>query len=123
MLSSLVINTVLALLAVAIHELGHMTVAFGCGMEVKGLQLSGRHGVATRIRVSADPVQNALTYFGGPLFNILALAFLPLGHVWILLNLLAGLGNLLPIPHSDGSQIIAWLTYTTKEKPKCFIRP
>lgn len=105
----LAINIALALFVIALHEAGHMAVAWGCGMEVKGLEFNCRNGIATRIRVSQDPVQNALTFFGGPLFNFLALAFLPLGPAWVLMNLIAALGNLAPLPHSDGSQIIFWL--------------
>ena len=91
-----------AILAMLLHECGHIVTALALGVEVKrvGLCLAG---IYTK-HESGTPLQNFLIVLAGPLSN-LYLALLFAGHhaaMFVVANLL-GLGtNLLPLPGTDG---------------------
>ena len=95
--------------AMFFHECGHIAAALFCGVKIKKVGLSWM-GLYT-VREAGPRWANLCVSFAGPAVNF-ALAFalrdtLP-GFAWI--NLVAALFNLLPIPNSDGSRILALLT-------------
>jgi len=94
--------------AMFFHECGHIVVALFCGVKIKRVGLSWM-GLYT-VREAGPNWANLCVSFAGPAVNFL-LAFalrntLP-GFAWV--NLVAALFNLLPIPNSDGSRILAIL--------------
>lgn len=94
--------------AILLHESGHIVVAWLFGVKVKKVGVS-KLGFYT-MRESGPYWANLCISFAGPLVNLL-LAFalwdaLPT-FAWV--NLVAGVYNLLPIPHSDGKRILALL--------------
>ncbi len=94
--------------AMVLHECGHIAAALACGVRVKRIGLSwvGLHIV----RDPGPTWANLGISLAGPLLNLLLAALLrntlPL---FAEVNLIAGLYNLAPIPHSDGSRILALL--------------
>ena len=95
--------------AMFFHECGHIGIALFCGVKIKKVGLSWM-GLYT-VREAGPNWANLCVSFAGPAVNFL-LAFalrntLP-GFAWV--NLVAALFNLLPIPNSDGSRILAILS-------------
>lgn len=91
---------VVALIA---HELGHIAVTLACGLRVTGAGIS-RKGLYIR-RQKGTPKQNIAVALGGPLANLM-LVFTGGGVIWITVNLVLVLVNLLPIPDSDGQHVL-----------------
>lgn len=107
----------LVLLAVALvgHELAHALVAKRLGLRVLDITIWPLGGMARMEGLATSPQHEALVAAAGPAANIaLGLILLPIpGAVaadaaWI--NLVLGLGNLLPAFPLDGGRILrAWL--------------
>jgi len=94
--------------ALILHECGHLAVALLCGVKVRtvGICITGLY---TK-RESGPRLANLLISFSGPLVNLLLAAALQSGlPAFARVNLIIGIFNLLPLPHSDGSRIIALL--------------
>jgi Zn-dependent protease len=103
-----------------LHEMGHMLVAIMLRVPVRefGLRLGGAYNRRAYALCHRDEV---LISIAGPLMNlllVLPLLYLPvIGSKLVLCNLVMCLGNLLPIPSSDGSRILRtiWLSHRTSE--------
>ena len=105
----------LLIASLLLHEVGHMGIATLLHVPVYefGLRLAGgynRRSYATRRR------DEILISAAGPLMNlalVIPFLFLPrIGAQLALCNLMLALGNLLPIPSSDGSRILRMIRHT-----------
>ena len=94
--------------AMLFHESGHIVTALLCGVKVKKVGLS-RTGLYT-VREAGPKWANLCISLAGPLANLLlAVALRNVLPIFALVNLIACLYNLLPIPNSDGKRIVALL--------------
>jgi len=98
-----------------VHELAHALVARRLGLQVLDITIWPLGGMARMEGLSDKPMQEAVVAASGPCANLLlAGIFLliptPLSMAAVWLNLILGLGNLLPIFPLDGGRILrAWL--------------
>ena len=94
--------------ALILHECGHIAMALLCGVKVKKVGIS-RIGFYT-VRESGPRLANLCISLSGPLLNLLlAAAFQNTLPEFAKVNLIIGIFNLLPIPHSDGSRMLTLL--------------
>ena len=97
------------LLAMTLHEGGHVLVALIVGVRVKTVGIRWR-GFYT-VREAGPPEKNILVSLGGPVANLLLALAWPLSPVFGLSNLCMGFCNLLPVRGSDGDRILdCWRT-------------
>ncbi len=107
-MSDLLFRLLAAIFAVVLHECGHLLMAFSCGLKVKKVGVS-RLGVYVT-REAGPKAANISILLAGPLLNLLlAAAFSSVWPTFALMNLINGVLNLFPFPHSDGSQVRAIL--------------
>lgn len=106
---------ILLLASLLLHEVGHMLVARTLGVPVHefGLRLAGaynRRSYATRRR------DEILISAAGPGMNFLAamllLAIPQIGAQLFICNMLLCIGNLIPLPSSDGLRILRMIRHT-----------
>jgi Zn-dependent protease len=98
--------------AMVLHECGHVVTALMCGVKVKRVGLC-RKGFYT-VREPGPKWSNVAVSAAGPLINlILAIMFWNSMTTFAEVNLVACLYNLLPIPNSDGTRILALLKTTS----------
>ncbi len=102
-------------LSLLVHELAHALTAKRCGLYVQDILIGPLGGVA-RVENAADrPLTEALVAAAGPLANLLLAALFVLipggvGDAGVWINLVLGLGNLLPAFPLDGGRVLrAWL--------------
>ncbi len=100
------------LLAMALHEVGHLCAALGVGLRVKRVGL-GWKGMYT-VREAGPPGKNVVVSAAGPAANLLLIAFWAWSPIFGLANLCCGVCNLLPIPGSDGERILGLLRESSK---------
>lgn len=94
--------------AILLHECGHLAVALLCGVKVKRVGISWT-GFYT-VREPGPKWANLCISFAGPVMNLLlAAALLNTLPAFAKVNLIACIFNLFPIPHSDGTRIVALL--------------
>ena len=94
--------------AMILHECGHVLAALLCGVKVKRVGLC-RRGLYT-VREPGSKWANVAVSAAGPLVNlILAVMLWDSMRVFAEVNVIACLYNLLPIPNSDGTRILALL--------------
>jgi Zn-dependent protease len=107
-LTSILITMLWGIPAMLLHEAGHIVAALWCGVKVKKVGLS-RTGLYT-VREAGPRWSNLCISLAGPLFNLyLAIAFKDIAPTFSWVNYVACGFNLLPIPNSDGSRILALL--------------
>lgn len=94
----------LGLVAMALHEAGHILMARAVGIKVRRVGLSWQ-GMFT-VREPGPPAKNLLVSFAGPLVNLLLMALWPWLPLFSLANLCVGACNLLPIRGSDGDRML-----------------
>jgi len=98
----------LGIIAMLLHECGHLIVAVALGLRVKNIGMKWNKGLYT-VRQQGTPLQNLLVAAAGPLTNLLLLttgAGIPL---FGLANFCYALANMLPIEGSDGYRIaLCW---------------
>lgn len=98
----------LGVLAMLLHESGHLIVAFILGLQVKNVGMKWNKGLYT-VRQHGTPLQNLLVSAAGPLTNLIFLAVGPRAPLFALANFCYALANMLPIEGSDGFRIaICW---------------
>ena len=95
----------LALLALFLHEGGHILAAWSLGVKVKRVGIS--HKGMYIVRECGSPSHNLSIALAGPLLNLLlAGCFRRTAPIFAVLNLGMGLSNLIPAAGSDGQH--AW---------------
>ena len=97
----------LGVLAMFLHELGHLIAALIVGVKVKniGFRWKGLYVV----REAGPPAKNLMISLAGPLLNLALVAFWPLSHEFGLANLCFAFFNLIPLRGSDGER--AWICW------------
>ena len=113
------LNVLLALgvLAVTllIHELAHALAAKRLGLKVIDITIWPLGGMARMEGLSGHPTHEALVAAAGPVANLVlaaVCAFIPgdVAHLTAMINLILGLGNLVPAFPLDGGRLLrAWL--------------
>jgi Zn-dependent protease len=107
---SLALNVVymvaLGIPAMILHEGGHISAAWFCGVKVKRIGIS-RTGFYT-VREQGPRWANVCISFAGPAVNLLiAIAVHKQMPTFAFVNLIACVFNLLPLPNSDGRRILS----------------
>lgn len=95
----------LGVLAMVLHETGHLVTSLMVGVKVKsvGLCMRGMYVV----REAGPPVKNLLVSLAGPLTNVaLLILFWHVSTTFSLANMCLAICNLVPIKNSDGDR--AW---------------
>jgi Zn-dependent protease len=93
----------LGILAMLLHEVGHLLAALAMGVKVKRVCMHWR-GLCI-VREAGTPVQNLAVTMAGPLTNLL-LMLVP-STPFRLANLLLLIVNLAPVRNSDGDRILS----------------
>ncbi len=110
-LVSIVSVMLMGIPAMILHECGHIGTALICGVKVKKVGLC-RKGLYT-MREAGPKWANIAVSSAGPLVNLLlAITLWNSFTTFAEVNLVACIYNLLPIPNSDGSRILALLSNT-----------
>lgn len=123
--SPVVIGILYGLLAMVMHEIGHLCVAQALGLRVKNVGMSWK-GMYT-VREAGPPEKNLQVSLGGPLTNLALMALWPAAPVFGLANFFMGTCNLLPIPGSDGQRVLRCLrqmreTRKLSQQPRAMCR-
>jgi Zn-dependent protease len=92
------------LLAMVLHEIGHLCVAQALGLKVRNVGFSWK-GMYT-VREAGPPEINFQVSLAGPLTNLALTALWSVSPIFGLANLFVGICNLLPIPGSDGKRAL-----------------
>jgi hypothetical protein len=111
----------LGLLAMVLHETGHLVASFAVGLKVKdiGLSMKGFYIV----REAGTPAKNLLVTLAGPLANIgLLLLSWKAGDAFTLANMCIAICNLAPIRGSDGDRALDCLRDMQRESGFAGIR-
>ena len=93
-------GTFLGLLAMALHECGHLAAAILLGVEVRRVAVDWR-GICT-VREPGPPLKNLLISVAGPLVNAILILAWFWSPAFCLANFCFASVNLLPIQQSDG---------------------
>lgn len=98
--------------ALLVHEFAHALVARKLGLKVLDITIWPLGGMARMEGLSGQPSREAIVAAAGPLSNLAlagVCAFLP-GKAALFMNLILGLGNLVPAFPLDGGRLLrAWL--------------
>lgn len=94
----------LGIVAMVLHECGHLIVARATGIRVKDFGLNWKG--AYLVREAGTPVKNLLITVAGPLTNVLLLLCWPLSQKFFLANLCLAFFNFLPLRGSDGERML-----------------
>ena len=95
----------LGLLAMVLHETGHVLTSLMVGVKVKGVGLCMK-GVYI-IREAGTPSKNMLISLAGPLTNVaLLLLFWKASQTFVLANMCLAICNLAPVKGSDGDRAL-----------------
>ncbi|HVZ84458.1 MAG TPA: M50 family metallopeptidase [Terracidiphilus sp.] len=93
--------------AMLLHESGHIAAALLLGIRVKSVRL-GWKGLYT-VREMGTPAENLFISLAGPCTNLLLLLLWRFSQDLFLANLCYGVVNLLPIQASDGERVLRLL--------------
>jgi Zn-dependent protease len=93
----------LGVIAMLLHECGHLLAALALGVRIKDVGMKWNKGLYT-VREKGSPVQNLLVASAGPLANILLIATAPWAHLFGLANFCYAIANTLPIDASTGQE-------------------
>lgn len=96
----------LGIIAMLLHECGHLLAALLLGVRIKNIGMKWNRGLYT-VRESGTPLQNLLIALAGPLVNILLVGAGVWSSIFALANFCYALANMLPIEGSDGYRIAA----------------
>jgi len=96
----------LGVIAMLLHECGHLVASVALGVRVKGVGMRWNKGLYT-VREKGTVYQNLLIALAGPLVNVLLMAAAPWHSPFGLANFCYALANVLPIEGSDGYRIAA----------------
>jgi Zn-dependent protease len=110
---SLVGTMFLGIIAMVLHEFGHLVTSLMVGIKVKsvGMCMKGMYIV----REAGSPMKNMLVSLAGPLTNVaLILLFWHVSTTFTLANLCLAICNLAPVRGSDGDR--AWTCFEQLQK-------
>jgi Zn-dependent protease len=91
-------------LAMALHECGHIAAAYLIGVKIKRIGIEWTKGIFT-VRESGSIHQNLLISLAGPAVNVLLVGTGPWLPVFSMANFCYALANMLPIEGSDGFRV------------------
>ena len=94
----------LGVLAMVLHECGHLAAAAALGVRVKRIGIDWKKGLYT-VREQRTVRQNLMIALAGPSVNLLLIALEPWFPMFSLANLCCLLANSLPIDGSDGFRV------------------
>jgi len=94
----------LGIVAMVLHEAGHLVVAPMVGIKVKTVGV-GWKGLYI-VREAGPPAQNLVVSLAGPIVNLILFACLPWSSDFAMANLCISLVNLLPLEGSDGARVL-----------------
>ncbi len=94
----------LGILAMLLHEAGHLVAALAIGIRVKRIGLRWK-GLYT-VREAGPPAKNIVISLAGPCVNLLLIATWPWWPTFGLANLCYTFFNLLPLQGSDGDRVL-----------------
>lgn len=94
----------LGIIAMLLHESGHLLAALIIGVRIKNVGMRWNKGLYT-VREQGSPLQNLLIAAAGPLTNILLTLAAPWSPLFGLANFCYAIANALPIEGSDGYRI------------------
>ena len=98
----------LGILAMLLHECGHLLAALIVGVRIRSVGMKWNKGLYT-IREQGTPVQNLIVAAAGPVTNILLISTAHWAPVFALANFCYAIANTLPIEGSDGYRIaLCW---------------
>jgi Zn-dependent protease len=104
----------LGVLAMALHETGHLLISLAVGVRVKGVGLCMK-GVYI-IREAGSPTKNLLISLAGPLTNVFLLVlFWRSSDTFVLANMCFAIANLVPIKGSDGDRALECISQMQRE--------
>jgi len=95
----------LGVIAMLLHECGHIAAAMALGVRVKNVGIKWK-GLYT-VRESGTAYQNLLIAAAGPFVNLLLVATEPWFPLFSMANFCYALANMLPIEGSDGIRVAA----------------
>jgi Zn-dependent protease len=110
---SLIGTMSLGIIAMVLHEFGHLATSLMVGIKVKsvGMCMKGMYIV----REAGSPTKNMLVSLAGPLTNIaLLMLFWHASTTFALANLCFAICNLAPVRGSDGDR--AWTCFEQMQK-------
>jgi Zn-dependent protease len=110
---SLIGTMSLGIIAMVLHEFGHLVTSLMVGIKVKsvGMCMKGMYIV----REAGSPMKNLLVSLAGPLTNVaLILLFWHVSTTFTLANFCLAVCNLAPVRGSDGDR--AWTCFEQMQK-------
>jgi Zn-dependent protease len=125
----------LGVIAMLLHECGHLAASLVLGVRVKNVGMKWNKGLYM-VREQGSARQNLLIAAAGPVVNLMLIATEPWIPLFSLANFCYALANMLPIDGSDGLRIAScwqqlrkdrvpgrsgWLvgvTFLTRNRPK-----
>lgn len=103
----------LGMLAMALHEAGHMVAALATGVKIKSIRIRWK-GLAV-VREAGSSSKNLMITLAGPFTNLALMLFWPWSHLFGLANLCFAFINLLPLEGSDGDRVMRCWTQMRRE--------
>jgi len=97
----------IGLLAMAIHECGHLLAAGVLRLRIKSVALRWK-GLCT-VREAGSPMKNLLVSLAGPLVNLALISTWSVSPTFGIANLCFAFFNILPIEGSDGDRALKCL--------------
>jgi Zn-dependent protease len=94
----------LGVIAMILHECGHLAAAAAVGVRVKRVGVQWNKGFFT-VRETGTVHQNLLIALAGPFVNLLLVGIEPWFPLFSLANVCCVLANMVPISGSDGFRV------------------
>jgi Zn-dependent protease len=116
MVEPIVLGMALGVLAMVLHECGHLAAATALKVRVKRIGIQWNKGFFT-VREQGTTHQNLLIALAGPGVNLVLLILEPWFPLFSLANVCCVLANLLPIDGSDGYRVAACLRRIRQGEP------
>lgn len=116
MVEPIVLGMALGVLAMVLHECGHLAAAAALKVRVKRIGIQWNKGFFT-VREQGTTHQNLLIALAGPGVNLVLLILEPWFPLFSLANVCCVLANLLPIDGSDGYRVAACLRRIRQGEP------